>query len=168
MLKKTPDSPLQCKEIKPVSPKGNQSWRTNAETEAPILWPPDMKGRLIGKDPDVGKDSKQEEKGTTEDQIDGWYHWFNGPEFDQALRYGEGRENLTCWSPWGHKESDTTEWLNKNKCRTGIPKLLNFFQEITNSFPKQLYYFRVQTKISVSVTPATFLKFDVVNLFFSF
>ena len=86
MLENTLESPLDCKEIKPVNPKGNQSWiftgRTNAEAEAPILWPPDMKNRFTGKDPDAGKDLRQEEKGTTEDEMVGWHHRFNGHEFE--------------------------------------------------------------------------------------
>ena len=87
MLENTLDSPLDCKKIKPVSPKGSQSWifigRTDAEAETPILWPPDVKNRLIWKDPDAGKDWRQEEKGMIEDEMVGW-HWYNGHEFDQA------------------------------------------------------------------------------------
>ena len=86
VLEKTPESPLDCKEIQPVSPKGNQSWifieRTDAEAEAPILWPPDVKSRLIWKDPDAGKDWRREEKGTTEDEMVGWHHRFDGHEFE--------------------------------------------------------------------------------------
>ena len=86
MLEKTLESPLDSKDIKPVDPKGNQSWivtgRTDAEAEAPILWPPDAKNWLIGKDPDAGKDWRQEEKGTTEDEMAGWHHWLNGHEFE--------------------------------------------------------------------------------------
>ena len=88
VLEKTLESPLDCKEIQPVYPEGNQSWifigRTNAEAEAPILWPPDAKNWLLGKDPDAGKDWRQEEKGMTEDEMVGWYHWLNGREFEQA------------------------------------------------------------------------------------
>ena len=85
VLEKTPESPLDCKEIQPVHPKGNQSWifigRTDAETETSILWPPDVKNRLIGKDPDAGKDCGQEEKGMTEDEMVEWHHQLNGHEF---------------------------------------------------------------------------------------
>ena len=88
VLEKTLESPLDCKEVKPVHPKGNQSWifigRTDAEAEAPILWPPDVKNRLIGKDPDTGKDWRWE-KGTTEDEMVGWHHRLNGHEFEQTL-----------------------------------------------------------------------------------
>ena len=107
---------LDCKEIKPVHPKGNQSWifigRTDAEAEAPILWPPDVKNWLIWKDPDAEKDWGQEEKGTTEDEMVGWDHRLNGREFEQALGVGDGQGSLACCSPWGCKESDTTERLN--------------------------------------------------------
>ena len=88
MLEKTLESPLDCKEIQPVHSKENQPWifigRTDAEAEAPILWPPDMKRRLIGNDPDVGKDWGQEEKGMTEDEMIEWHHQLNGPEFEQT------------------------------------------------------------------------------------
>ena len=119
VLEKTLESCLDCKEIKPVHPKGNQSrifiGRTDAETEAPILWPPDVKSQLIGKDPDAGKDWRQEENRTTEDEMVGWHHQLNGHEFEQVLGDGEGQGGLPCCSPWGHKESDMTEQLNNNK-----------------------------------------------------
>ena len=114
VLEKSLESPLDCKEIKPVNTKGNQSWiligRTDAE--ASILWPPDVKKWLLGKDPDAGKDWRQEEKGMTEDEMVGWHHWLDGHEFEQARGDGDGQGSLSCCSPWGHKESDTTEWLN--------------------------------------------------------
>ena len=86
VLEKTLESPLDSKEIQPVHPKGDQSWifigRTDAEAETPILWPPDAKNWLIGKNPDAGKDWRQEEKGMTEDEMVEWYHWLNGHEFE--------------------------------------------------------------------------------------
>ena len=116
VLKKTLESPLDCKEIKPVNPKGNQSWtfigRTDAE--APILWPSDTQSQLTGKDPAIGKDLRQEEKGRTEDEMVGWNHWLNGHKFVQAPGGGEGQGSLACCSPWDHTESDTTEWLNNS------------------------------------------------------
>ena len=116
VLEKTLESPLDSKEIQPVHPKGNQSWivigRTDAEVETPILWPPDVKNWLIGKDPDAGKDWRQEKKGMIEDKMVGWYHWLNGHEFEQALGVGDGQGGLACCSPWGGKEWDTTERLN--------------------------------------------------------
>ena len=116
VLEKTLESTLDCKEIKPVNLKGNQSWifigRTVAEAEALVLWPPDAKSQIIGKDPDAGKDSTQEEKGTTEDEMVGWHYRLNGHEFEQAPRDGEGQGSLACCSPWGHKELDTTERMN--------------------------------------------------------
>ena len=112
VLGKTLESPLDCKEIQPVNPQGNQSWiftgKTDAEVEAPILWPPDVKNWLSGKDPHTGKDWRQEEKGVTEDEMAGWHPWLDG---HQAPGVGDGQEGLACCSPWGHKESDTTEWL---------------------------------------------------------
>ena len=119
VLEKTLKSPLDCKEIKPVNSKGNQPWifigRTGAEMEAPKLGPPDAKSLLIGKDPDAGKDWRQEEKGTTEDEMVGWHHWLNGHETEQTVGDGEGQGSLARYSPWGRKESDTTERLNSNK-----------------------------------------------------
>ena len=110
------ESPLDCKEIQPVHPKGNQSWlftgRTDAEAETPILWLPDAKNWLIGKHPDVRKDWRQEEKGTTEDEMVQWRHWINGLEFEQSLGAGDGHGSQAWCSPWGCKESDMTEWLN--------------------------------------------------------
>ena len=118
VLEKTLESPLDCKEIKPVNPKGNQSWlftgMTDAEAEAPILWPPDAKSRLVRKDSDAGKEWRQEKKGTTEDKMVGWHYWLNGHEFEQASGDGEGQGSLACCSPWGHKESDMTDRLNNN------------------------------------------------------
>ena len=114
--KKTLDSPLDCKEIQPVNPKGNQSWmfigRTDAKAETPILWQPDVKSWFIREDPHAGKDWRQEEKGTTEDEMVGWHHRWDGHEFEQAPGDGEGQGSLACCSPWGRKESDTTERLN--------------------------------------------------------
>ena len=107
---------MDCKEIKLVHPKGNQSWvfigRTDVEAEPPILWPPYGNSWLFWKDPDAGKDWRQEEKGMTEDEMVGWHHWLNGHEFEQTLGVGDGQGGLACFSPWGCKESDTTEWLN--------------------------------------------------------
>ena len=112
VLKKTLVNSLDSKEIKPVNPKGNQPWifigRTDVEAETPILWPPDAKSWLIGKNPDARRDWRREEKGTTEDEMAGWHHRLNGHEFEQTLGDTEGPGSLVCWSPWGHKELDTT------------------------------------------------------------
>ena len=106
---------LNSKEFKPVNPKGNQLWiffgRADAEAKAPI---PDAKSWLIGKDPDAGKDWRQEEKGMTQDKMVGWHHWLNGHELEQTPGAGEGQGSLVCCSPWVHKELDTTEQLNNN------------------------------------------------------
>ena len=115
VLKRTLESPLDCKEIQPVPPKGNQSWifigRTDVEAETPILWPPDAKNWLLGKDPDSGKDWRQE-KGMTEDEMVGWHQWLNGHEFEQAPGVGDGQGSLVCCSLWGFKELDMTKWMN--------------------------------------------------------
>ena len=116
VLEKTLQSPLDSKEIQPVNPKGNQSWifigRTDAEAEAPILWPPDVKNWLTRKYPDSGKDWGQEEKGMTEDETVEWHHRLDGHEFELAPGVGDGQGSLLWCSPWGLKESATTEWLN--------------------------------------------------------
>ena len=116
VLEKTLESPLGCNEIKPVNPKENQSWtfigRANADAEAPILWPLDANNWLTGKDPDAGKEWRQEEKGTTEDEMVGWHHWLKVHEFEQAPRVGDRLGSLACCSPWGRKELNMIEWLN--------------------------------------------------------
>ena len=105
-------SPLDCKDIPPVHPKGDHSWvfigRTDAEAETPILWPRYVKSWLIWRDPDAGKDWGQEEKGTREDEMVGWHHRLNGHEFGYTLGVGDGQGVLACCGTWGHKESDTT------------------------------------------------------------
>ena len=118
VLEKTLESRLDCKEIKPINPKENQSWifigRIDAEAEAPILRPPDAKSCLTGKNPDYGKDWGQEEKGMTEDEMAGWHHRLKWHEFEQTPGDSEGQGSLACCSPWDCKESDITEWLNKS------------------------------------------------------
>ena len=116
-LEKTLESPLDCKEIKPVNSKGNQLWifigKTDAEAETPVLWPSDMKNWLICKDPDARKDWRQEEKGTPEGDMVGWHHQLNGHEFEQALGVGDGQGSLACSSPWGRKVNyDRTTKIN--------------------------------------------------------
>ena len=113
MLEKTLQSPLECKEIKPVNRKGNEHWTFTGRTgaEAPVFKLPNAKSQLTGKDPDAGKDGGQE--GTTEGEVVGWHHWLNGRE--QTLGDGERQGGLACCSPWGLKEWDTTEWLNKRQ-----------------------------------------------------
>ena len=105
VLEKTLESPLDCKEIQPVHPKGDQSWvfigRTGAEAETPILWPPHAKSWLIGKDPDAQRAWGQEEKGTTEDEMAGWHHWLNAHEFGLTPGVGDGQGGLVCCDSWG-------------------------------------------------------------------
>ena len=114
VLEKTLESPLDCKEVQPVNPKGDQSWvfigGTDVEAETPNFWPPDEKSWLIGKDADTGKG--QEEKGTTEDEMVGWHHRLNGHGFGWTLGVGDGQGGLACCGSWGRKESNMTERLN--------------------------------------------------------
>ena len=116
VLGKTLESPLDCKEIQPVHPKGDQSWvftgRTDAEAEIPIFWPPQAKSWLIRKDLDAGRDWGQEEKGTTENEMAGWHHRLDAHEFGWTPKVDDGQGGLACWDSWGRKESDTTERLN--------------------------------------------------------
>ena len=141
-------SPLDCKEIQPVHPKGDQSWvfirRTDAEAETLILWPPDKKSWLIWKDPNAGKDWGQEEKGTIEDETAGWHHWLNGHEFEWTLEVGDGQGGLACSSSWGCKESDMTEQLNWTELKActlfwGVGEVLS---EIRVTFSSQISSFR--------------------------
>ena len=139
VLEKTLASPLDCKEIQPVHPKGNQSWvfigRTDAEAETAILWPPDAKSQLIEKDPDAGKDWGQEEKGMTEVETVWWHHWLNEHGFGWTPRVGVGRGGLACWDSWGRKESDMAERLNwtvQCTCNTVVIKsyLVKWYIEV--------------------------------------
>ena len=118
-IKKTLEIPLDSKEIQPVYPKGNQSWifigRTDVEAETPILWPPDAKNWLIGNDTDAGKDWRQEEKGMTEDEmVDGITNSMD-MSLSKLREFGDGQGGLACYSRWGHKESNTTEQLNRTE-----------------------------------------------------
>ena len=124
LLEKILESPLDYKEIQSVHPKGNQSWifigQTDVEAETPILWPPDVKSWLIWKDPDAGKVWRREGKGTTKDEMAGWYHQLNGHGFGWTPGVGDGQGGLACCSPWGCKESDRTEWLNWTELTMGL------------------------------------------------
>ena len=119
VLAETLESPLDCKEIQPVHPKGNQSWmltgRTDAEAETPILWPPYVKNWLIWKDPDAWKDWRQEEKGMAEDETVGWHHQLDGHEFEQALGVGDRQGSLVCCSPWvTNSQTRLRDWTKLN------------------------------------------------------
>ena len=138
------ESPLNYKEIEPMNPKENQPWifirRTDVEAETLILWPPDAKSRFIRKDPDAGKDWRQEEKGKIEDEMVGWHHWLDGKLWASPGSWSDGQGSLACYSPRGHKESDTTEqlnWLNWISVRSShkLLKLLNphFTEEKTEA-----------------------------------
>ena len=116
VLEKTLESPLDCKEIQPVHPEGDQSWvffgRTHAKAETLILWPPHEKSWLIGKDPDAGRDWGQEDKGMIEDEMTGWHHQLDGHELGWTPGVGDGQGGLAYCYSWGCKEFDMTEWLN--------------------------------------------------------
>ena len=151
VLEKTLESPLDCKEIQAVHPKGDHSWvfigRTDVETETPILWPPDAKSWLIWKDADAGKDWGQEEKGMTEDEMIGWHHWLNGHGFGWTPGVG-----LVCCGSWGRKESDTTERLNCTVlyyliCVYLLLNILIFFED------KNLLWSSLLLFLSVRPTP---------------
>ena len=115
VLEKTLKHSLNCKEIQPVHPEGDQSWvfigRNDAKAETPVLGPPHAKSWLIGKDSDAGRDWGQEEKGMPEDEMAGWHHWLDGHESEWTPGVGDGQGGLACCDSWGHKESDMTEWL---------------------------------------------------------
>ena len=129
VLEKTLESPLDCIEIQPVHPKGDQSWvfigRIDVEAETPILWPPDVKSWLIGKDPDAGQDLGQE-KGMTEDEMVGWHHRLDGHRFGWTPGVSDGQGGLECCGSWGHKESDTSDWTEHISTTLGFSdKLCN-------------------------------------------
>ena len=119
VLEKTLESPLDCKEIQQVHPKGDQSWvligGIDAEAETPIIWPPDAKSWLIWQNPNVGKDWRQEEKGMTEDEMVGWHHRLDGHEFGWTLGVGDGQGGLACCSPWVTKSQTwLSDWTELN------------------------------------------------------
>ena len=129
VLEETLESPLDCKEIQPVHPKGDQSWvfidRTDFEAATPILWPPDATSWLIWKDPDAGKDWGQEEKGMADDEMVGWHHRLSGHRFGWTPGVGDGQGGLECYGSCGHKELNMTERLNWNELEEYCPKVMN-------------------------------------------
>ena len=133
VLEKTLESPLDCKEIQPVHPKGDQSWvfigRTDAEAETLVLWPPHAKSWVIGKDSDAGRDWGQEEKGMTEDEMAGWHHRFHAHEFGWTLGVGDGQGGLACCDSWD-AESDTTERLNWTELNWHSTQHLHSFRRL--------------------------------------
>ena len=151
MLEKTLESPLNCKEIKPVHSKGDQPWdffrKNDAKAETPVLWPPHVKSWLTGKDFDAGRDWGQEKKGMSEDEMAGWHNRLNGHESEWTLGFGDGQGGLACCDSWGHKESDMTEWLNWSEIhRSGISQsccecIFLVYKKLPDFFPKWLYQF---------------------------
>ena len=140
VLEKTLESPLNWMEIQPVHPKWDQSWvligRTDVVAEIPILWPPDVKSWFIWKDPHAGKDWRQEEKGTTEDEMVGWHQRLSGHGFGWTPRAGDGQGGLACCGPWGHKESDTTERLSWTDCHLLLEGLA---EDVLEDVRNQMY-----------------------------
>ena len=140
VLEKTPESPLDSKEMKPVNPKGNQPWiligSTDVEAEAPILWPPDVNRWLIGKDPDAGENWRQEVK-----RVTGWVHWMASlmqwTRFGQTPGDNEGQGSLACYSQCGCKELDTNWWLNSNSCMIAVEHV---FQKFAARFIIFIFY----------------------------
>ena len=145
MLEKTLESPLDCKEIQPVHPKGDQTWvfigRTDAEAETPILWPLMWRADSIWKDPDAGKDWGQEDKGTTEDEVVGWHHRLDGHGFGWTLVIDDGQGGLMCCGSRGRRESDTTERLNWTELKAlfGILKKKKGLFHLTRNLELQVY-----------------------------
>ena len=132
VLQKTLESPLDCKEIQPVHSKGDQPWdffgRNDAKAEPAVLWPPDVKSWLIGKDSDAGRDWGQEEKGMTEDEMAGWHHGLDGRESEWTPGVGDRQGGLACCDSWGCKESDTTEQLNWTEALNSVKSFaINIF-----------------------------------------
>ena len=119
VLEKTLESPLDCKDIQPVHPEGDQPWgffgRNDAKAETSVLWPPQAKSWLIRKNSDVGRDWGQEEKGTTEDEVAGWHHWLDGREAEWTLGVGDGQGGVVCCDSWGHKQSQRVrhDWVTE-------------------------------------------------------
>ena len=143
VLVKTLESLLDCKEIQPVHSKGDRSWvffeRNDAIAETPVLWPPYAKSWLIGKDSDAGRDWGQEEKGTTEDEMAGWYHRLDGCEFEWTPGVGVGQGGLACYNSWGRKELGTTERLNWTE--------LNWMQTLVEFMKNWLRYEKINNII---------------------
>ena len=140
VVKKTLESPLDCKDTQPVHSKGDQSWvffgRNDAKAETPVLWPPHVKSRLIGKDSDAGKDWGQEEKGTTEDEMAGWHHWLDGHESERTPGDGDGQGGLACCNSWGRKELDVNEQLNWIEQRVSVLFFYFVFSFVASRYRK--------------------------------
>ena len=161
VLEKTLEIPLDCKEIQPVHSEGDQPWdffgRNDAKAETPGLWPPHAKSWLIGKDPDAGRACGQEEKGMTEDEMAGWHHRLHGSEFERTLGVGDGQGGLACRDSWGHKESDTTEWLNWTEHVNTVFSFLSTFHTVFHSRHNNLHSHQQCRKVPFSLHPVQHL-----------
>ena len=171
VLDSTLESPLDCKDIQPVHPKGDQSWvfigRTGVEAATPILWSPDVKKWLIWKDPDAGRDWGQEEKGTTEDEMVGWHHWLNGHGFGWTLGVGDGLGGLVCCGS-GCQESDTTgrmKWNELNWRSLGDLKFvpISMSTEKSKHFPPDNLPKMIKCEM-ISISCVTFFLFSIVTI----
>ena len=160
VLKKTLVSPLDCKEIQPVHPKGDQSWvfigKTDAEAETPILWPPDAKSWLIWKDPDAEKDWGQEEKGTTEDEMVGWHHQLNGHGFGWTPEVGDGQGGLVCCSSWGsqrvgHDWATELNWTELSSSQSEPPGKPSVIRPPANAVSRTTWWVPLYMCLSVSL-----------------
>ena len=171
VLEKTLESPLDCKEIQLVHSKGDQSWvffgRNDAKAETPVLWPPHAKSLLIGKDPDAGRDSGQEEKGTTEDEMAGWHHRLDACEFEWTPGVGDGQGGLECCNSWGRKELDTTEQLNWTELimAKNFLNLVKKFIDSTLILPIHEHRISFHLFVSYSVSSNNVLLFSVHRYF---
>ena len=148
VLEKTLQSPLNCKQIQPVYPKGNKSWiflgSTDAEAKTLILWPSNLKSWLIGKDSDTGRDCGQEENGKTEDEMAGWHHRLNGHKSGWTPGTGDGQGGLACCNSWSSKESDTTEWLNWTELTNFLAEALQLWWTVQKHAQEKLPHIRGQ------------------------
>ena len=170
VLEKTPESPLDCKEIQSVHSEGDQPWdffgRNDAKAEAPVLWPPHAKSWLIGKDSDAGRDWGQEEKRMTEDEMAGWHHWLDGRESEWTPGVGDGQGGLACCDSWGRKESDMTERLKWTELNIFLGNLLFYFSNLLERGDHYMYicffflfsHFLFATCFSCSILERYFLK----------
>ena len=171
VLEKTPESPLDCKEIQPVHSEEDQPWDffggNDAEAETPVLWPPHEKTWLIGKDSNAGRYWGQEEKGTPEDEMAGWHHWLDGLESEWTPGVCDGQGGLACCGSWGHKELDMTEWLNWTELVSKQAFIsISCYVIIWNNFVKSDFQFTSSNVLSPSKSSELKVLTTLVLLFY--